>query len=250
MGRINKIRRLAILLFVAPVMASGQEGGVLLRSAPALEESGLVQFLRPRFSLKTGVQVQVVPEGGNVVLDDQASGEARPVLARGDVVYYVSVGEGKAANRFADWLLSDVGQRAIEQFRPQAGQSFTGAAGLAKSVAEVMPEGDIARGETLSYQNCGRCHVIGERNRMKGIGSTPSFALMRSFPDWQQRFGGFYTLIPHPSFSQIVDVTDPFDPSRPPVINPLELTLKELEDILAFVATIKPADLGAPLQTQ
>ena len=250
MDRINKILCLAILLFVAPLVASGQEDGVRLRIAPALEDSGLVQFLRPRFSLKTGVQVQLVPEGANVVLDDQDRDGARPVLARGDVVYYVSVGEGKAAERFADWLLSDVGQRAIGQFRPQAGQPFTGAAGLAKAVAEVMPEGDIARGETLSYQNCGRCHVIGERNRMKGIGSTPSFALMRGFPDWQQRFGGFYTLNPHPSFSQIVDVTDPFDPSRPPVINPLELTLKELDDILAFVATIKPADLGAPLQTQ
>jgi hypothetical protein len=231
-------------------MASGQEGGVRLRTAPALEESGLVQFLRPRFSLKTGVPVQVETDGANVVLDDQASSDAKPVLARGDAVYYISVGEGKGAKRFAEWLLSDVGQRAIEQFQPENGQPFTGAAGLAEAVSEVMPEGDVARGETLSYQNCGRCHVIGARNRMKGIGSTPSFALMRSFPDWQQRFGGFYTLNPHPSFSQVVDVTDPFDPARPPPISPLELTIGELDDILAFVATLKPADLGAPLQTQ
>ncbi len=250
MGRINKIRSLAILLFVAPIMASGQEDGVRLRSAPALEESGLVQFLRPRFSLKTGVPVQVVTDGANVVLDDQDSGDAKPVMARGDAVYYITVGEGKAAKRFADWLLSDVGQRAIEQFQPEGAQPFTGAAGLAEKPAEVALEGDVARGETLSYRNCGRCHVIGERNRMKGIGSTPSFALMRSFPDWQQRFGGYYTLNPHPSFSQIVDVTDPFDPARPPPIKPLELTLEELADILAFVSTIKPADLGAPLQTQ
>ena len=250
MGRITKIRRLAILLFVAPMMASGQEGGVRLRTAPALEESGLVQFLRPRFSLKTGVPVQVVTDGANVVLDDQDSADAKPVLARGDAVYYVLAGEGKDAKRFAGWLLSDVGQRAIEQFRPKSGQPFTGAAGVAETVAEVALEGDVVRGETLSYRNCGRCHVIGVRNRMKGIGSTPSFALMRSFPDWQQRFGGFYTLIPHPSFSQIVDVTDPFDARRPPPINPLELTIGELDDILAFVATIKPADLGAPLQTQ
>ncbi|WP_428540555.1 hypothetical protein [Profundibacter sp.] len=250
MDRINKILRLAILLFVAPMVASGQEDGIRLRTAPTLEESGLVQFLRPRFSLKTGVPVQVVMDGANVVLDDQASVDAKPVLARGDVVYYVSASEGNGAKRFAGWLLSDVGQRAIEQFRPENGQPFTGAAGLAEKVAEVAPEGNVARGETLSYRNCGRCHVIGARNRMKGIGSTPSFALMRSFPDWQQRFGGFYTLIPHPSFSQIVDVTDPFDPARPPPINPLELTIGELDDILAFVATIKPADLGAPLQTQ
>ena len=250
MGRITKILRLAILLFVAPMMASGQEGGVRLRTAPALEESGVGQFLRPQFSLKTGVQVQVVTGGANVMLDDQVSGDVKPVLARGDVVYYVSVGEGEGAKRFAGWLLSDVGQRTIEQFRPQTGHPFTGAAGLVETVTEVALEGDVVRGETLSYQNCGRCYVIGERNRMNGIGSTPSFALMRTFPDWQQRFGGFYTLIPHPSFSQITNVTESFDPSRPPVINPLELTIGELDDILAFVATIKPADLGAPLQTQ
>jgi len=250
MGRINKIRRLAILLFVAPLMAWGQEDGVRLRIAPVLEDSGLVQFLRPRFSLKTGVQVQVVPEGGNVVLDGQADGTAKPVLARGDVVYYVSAGQGKGAKRFSDWLLSDVGQRTIEQFRPEAGLPFTGAAGMAEIAAEIPLEGDVVRGETLSYQHCGRCHVIGEKNRMKGIGSTPSFALMRTFPDWLPRFGGFYALNPHPSFSQIVDVTDPFDVSRPPVINPLELTLEELDDILAFVATVEPANLGASLQTQ
>ncbi len=250
MGRITKILRLAILLFVAPMMASGQEDGVRLRLAPALQESGLVQFLRPRFSLKTGVAIQVVTDGANVVLDDQPIGDAKPVLARGDVVYYVSVDEGKGAKRFADWLLSDVGQRTIEQFSPETGLPFAGAAGLATKAVDVVLEGNAARGETLSYQNCGRCHVIGTRNRMKGIGSTPSFALMRSFPDWQQRFGGFYTLNPHPSFSQIVDVTEPFDPARPPVINPLRLTNKDLDDILAFVSTIKPADLGAPLQTQ
>ncbi len=157
---------------------------------------------------------------------------------------------GKGAEHFVDWLLSDVGQRTIEQFNPETGLRFTGAAGQVVKVVEDTFEGNAVRGETLSYQNCGRCHVIGERNRMNGIGSTPSFALMRTFPDWQQRFGGFYTLIPHPSFSQITNVTEPFDPSRPPVINPLELTTGELDDILAFVATIKPANLGAPLQHQ
>jgi len=250
MDRINKILHLAILLFVTPLVVSGQEDVARLHIVPALEESGLVQFLRPRFSLKTGVPLQVVKEGANVVLGDQAGGNARPVMVRGDMVYYVSAGGGAAAKRFADWLRSDVGQRAIEQFRPQTGLPFAGAAGLAETVTEVVPEGDVARGEILSYRNCGRCHVIGPRNRMKGIGSTPSFALMRSFPDWQQRFGGFYALIPHPSFSQIAGVTDRFDPARPPPISPLEMTITDLDDILAFVATIKPADLGAPLQTQ
>ena len=38
-----------------------------------------------------------------------------------------------------------------------------------------------APGEKLSYIDCGRCHVIGERNRMGGIGSTPGFAVNRTW---------------------------------------------------------------------
>ena len=82
------------------------------------------------------------------------------------------------------------------------------------------------------------------------ISTMPSFALMRSFPDWETRFATFHLLKPHGSFTQIDGVTDPFDPASPPSIMPMTMTLDELDAILAYVSGIKPADLGAPLQFQ
>ena len=92
--------------------------------------------------------------------------------------------------------------------------------------------------------------MVNEKTRMTTIGSTPSFALMRSFPDWDSRFEGFYALNPHPSFTIVAEVTGPFDETRPPPIAPLELSLEDIEAILAFVRTIEPADLGSPLKVQ
>ena len=92
--------------------------------------------------------------------------------------------------------------------------------------------------------------MIGQINRLDGIGSTPSFAVLRALGDWDARFQSFYTLRPHPAFTQVEDVTEPFDPQRPPPIAPLEMTLDDLNEILAYVEAIEAADLGAPLQFQ
>jgi hypothetical protein len=73
---------------------------------------------------------------------------------------------------------------------------------------------------------------------------------MRGFSNWRARFAGFFAINPHPSFTIIEDVTEPFDQTRPPPIVPLEMTLDDLDAILAFVSRIAPADLGAPLQYQ
>lgn len=241
-----------ISLWMPLALWAGEDDvGVFVDSA--LEQSGIMQFLQPRFSLKTGVRIAhlATPNGADVLLSDQNAPDRVPVMAREGVVYFViQANAGSPASRFVDWLLSDIGQRTIEQFKPKTGQPFSGAAGMVAEVVEITLQGDVAKGETLSYRNCGRCHVIGEQNRMKGIGSTPSFALLRTFPDWQNRFEGFYALNPHPSFSQITGITAPFDPMRPPPINPLVLSIKQLEDILAFVGTIEPADLGAALEHQ
>ena len=54
----------------------------------------------------------------------------------------------------------------------------------------------------------------------------------------------------HGAFTQVEDVTPPFDPLSPSPIVPVEMTLDDLDAILAYVWTIKPADLGAPIQSQ
>jgi hypothetical protein len=91
--------------------------------------------------------------------------------------------------------------------------------------------------------------VVSDKNRMNSIGSTPSFAVLRTLRDWEDRFQAFYVLKPHPAFTQIEDVTEPFDPTRPSPIAAVEMTLDDLENIMAFVQGIAPADLGRPVQS-
>ena len=57
----------------------------------------------------------------------------------------------------------------------------------------------------------------------------------------------FWTYRPHPVFTQIEGVTDPFPPNRPANVYPISLTLKELDIIINFARTIEPADLGPDL---
>ena len=56
-----------------------------------------------------------------------------------------------------------------------------------------------------------------------------------------------YARIPHPALTQLEGVSPPFNPASPPASQPLWLTVKQLQDILTYVSTLEPADLGAPL---
>lgn len=103
---------------------------------------------------------------------------------------------------------------------------------------------DYAPGEKLALMNCGRCHVVGPKNRMGGIGSTPSFAVLRTLPDWEERMKAFWTLRPHPAFTQVEGMTEPFPPHLPPHVHPIRLTLQELDAIIAYARSVEPADLG------
>lgn len=105
-------------------------------------------------------------------------------------------------------------------------------------------EEEWAPGEKLTLINCGRCHVIGSRNRMGGISSTPSFMVIRGWEAWEDKAKAFWTLNPHPAFTQIEGVTPPFAPDRPSPIHPVTLTPDEVEAILAYMRTVEPADLG------
>lgn len=253
---------LIIGLVLVPGVARPQARDFTLFASPALIDAGLMKFLLPRFSLKTGVLIELktldkkgaVPAGADVVIADivlATAGKSAPaMLGLGKTFYVVSINASAKATRFVDWLLAEIGQRTIEQFKRDGKQLFKSAASAEAPPAPAALTGNKAAGEALSYTRCGRCHVIGEKNRMKGIGSTPSFAVVRAIPDWQTRFETFYTRNPHPSFTQIPGVTPPFNITRPPPISPLELTLEGLDDILAFVATIEAADLGAPIRHQ
>lgn len=244
----NLVSAFAICIML-PVLAKAQD--FTLSTAPELAESGFLKFIMPRFSLKTRVRPHL--QTGVTEADafwDAESGA--PVMQGLGQIFYLRIADvdtpaGKKAQRFADWLSSDVGRRTIEQFTLNDAVVFSNVQVAVAVEQTVVFKGNAERGEKLAFTNCARCHVIGTRNRMKGIGSTPSFGLMRGLPDWQERFMTFYVRPPHPAITQIEGITEPFDPARPPTIQPLILTQAEVEDILTFVATVEPVDLGAPL---
>ena len=233
------------VFWISPATANDKE--LTLTAPTELADSGLLKFMLPRFSLKTGVRV-TIGENGALAITDSPPGV--PIISRGDAVFYLGEPEDAAAARFADWLVSDVGRRTLESFAPESGPVFTAYAEQQKTEEVQSFDGDANTGEEISLSHCGRCHVINERNRMNGLGSTPSFSVLRSLSDWPYRFEVFYVLNPHPSFTQIEGVTAPFDKTRPSPIAPVEMTLDDLDAILAFVAAMAPADLGAPIQHQ
>ncbi len=251
--RIGKILIIASFL-VAAGSAVAQEKSFELTVSDELVDSGLMKHLLPRFSMKTSVRVTVVPDGGDVVLAPDAP-DGAPALSGAGTTYLIGLPGSDAASaphaeRFRDWLLSEVGQRTVASFTKDGAPAYTGAAGATVAAAATAFNGDRVKGQKLSLQHCGRCHVIGEINRMNGLGSTPSFSVLRSLPDWDERFEVFYILKPHGAFTQIEGVTPAFDPEHPSPIYPLQISLADLEEIMAFVSDIAPADLGAPIKHQ
>lgn len=246
---------LALVFGGQSVLAQGKE--ITLAAPGDLATSGFLKYLLPRFSLKTGIRVNVtdLADAGaaDIVLGPAEAVQGTPVMRSDASLYSMAMAQaapGEFATRFADWLVSETGQRTINTFAVDGAQPFQGAVGEVVQAAASGIDGDADKGLKLSVTKCGRCHVVGEINKMKGIGSTPSFALMRTFGDWENRFRAFYVLKPHPAFTQVADLTPPFDETHPPPIAPVELTLDDLDAILAFVSQIEPADLGKPLQSQ
>ena len=244
----NSLVILISLMLTAALPVSAQDRQITLAAPSELVESGFLKFVLPRFSLKNSIRVQIVEGDAQAVLTTDGG---RDVFSGNGQTYgLVIADETDFTARFADWITSEAGLRAIEGFKIDGAAVYGPPEAVEAEVAVLAFDGDAAEGETLSLLHCGRCHVVGERNRMAGIGSTPSFAVLRTFPDWEDRFTAFYVLRPHGAFTQITDVTPPFDPERPSPITPVELTLDELDNILAYVAEVMPADLGAPIQHQ
>mgnify|MGYP006158933055 FL=1 len=229
-----------------PAVAQAQSADFTVSATREIRDTGFLQHLLPRFSLKHGVRITQVDEGGDIVI----GGKGVPVFAGLDKIWSVTGSKAAGPDLFMEWLLSEIGKRTIESFKLDSVAVFTAQVKDQKVAPVLAFEGDLVQGEALSLAHCGRCHVINETNRMKGMGQTPSFALMRTFDDWDNRFATFFVLNPHPSFTQIAGITESFAAHLPPAIVPLEITQAEIDHILSYVATITPADLGAPLQSQ
>ena len=240
------LRKLALVLALMPHAVAAQDKAFSLAAPDALVETGFFKYLLPRFSLKTGVRITLVEAQADATVGPVGT----PVFAQGDTIWHLDKTDGADTDAFLDWLLSDVGKRTIDAFAPDGTALFSADVQTVAPIRTTILSGDAALGEGVSLEKCGRCHVVNEKNRMNAIGSTPSFALMRTFPDWQERFETFFILNPHPAFTQVEDVTEPFAENLPSPIAPVEVTLDEIEAITAYVGTIAPADLGAPIKSQ
>lgn len=240
---------LLLLVWGVPAHVLAQEGRkeVLITAPSALIDTGVFDYILPRFRLKTQITVTLVDGPADVQF---LPSTGKPILQRGEVVYGIQTRvESPVATRFTDWLTSEVGRKTILAYAPNGAAVFQLPQAQTAEIKAREITGDAVLGLAQSRQKCARCHVV-EKGGMNSIGSTPSFFLLRSFGDWDVRFGGFYTLNPHPAFTIIPDVTEPFDKTRPAPIVPIELTVQELEAIIAYVEGLPPADLGAPLRHQ
>ena len=232
---------LAAILISGPAFA--QDKAFDLQAPAALVETGFLKHLLPRFSLKKGIRITVTDGAGDASLGPDGT----PVFKSDDTIWHLSASDDPDTAAFQDWLLSDVGKRTIEAFKKDGAPTFTADVGTQEVVEVATFDGDAALGETVSLTKCGRCHVVNDSNKMNAIGSTPSFRLMRTFADWQQRFEIFYVLKPHAAFTQVTDITPPFPDNLPSPIAPIEVTQDEIEAIVAYMGSIAPADLGAPI---
>lgn len=238
---------ISLALSLLATAALAQEKRFTLAAPEVLAQSGVLKFILPRFSLKTGVRITIVsPDAPH----DAAFGAQGTPVFQGEELWAFSAGPSPHAARFLDWLTSDVGKRTIDSFKVDGAAPFSSDVVVQVSQEVAAPEGDTLLGEAVSLERCGRCHVVNHKNRMKAIGSTPSFAVLRTFGDWRDRFETFYVLKPHGAFTQIAEVTPPFPETSPSPIVPIELTLDELDAVVAYVASIAPADLGAPIKAQ
>ncbi len=228
-------------------MATTAQADLTLRMSDEMLAQGFDKQILPRFKFKHRITVTAVTDTDADMVFGPEGNRVFQII-EGEPVRLEILTENPEAKTFLDWLKSGPGKAAIEGFKPEGTQVYT-TEQTAVVVEKVETfDGDKEDGSRLAIVHCGRCHVVDKRNRMGGIGSTPSFAALRGRENWSDLFRAFWAHNPHPSFTQVEGVTEPFDPNKELHVAPVEITMDEIEAITAFVATITPKELGRPVQ--
>lgn len=116
---------------------------------------------------------------------------------------------------------------------------ITGLAVLLAAPPFALAQGDAEQGRKFAEKHCSRCHVVGDYNPMGGISSTPSFQLLvKRRPDYQYRFQTFFDEHPHPAFLSFEGEEREME-HLPPNAAPVEITYEDIENLAAFVETLK-----------
>ncbi|MEL6520084.1 MAG: hypothetical protein AAFQ66_03925 [Pseudomonadota bacterium] len=238
---------LATFVWLLWAVPSAAQDAVSLSVPPEMIESGFTKHILPRFKFKHRVALD--PVTGDAPLAISTEGQGVRVFDGPDATAYWLTGDGPAFEKFRDWLESTPGLAAVTSFEIDGVPQYSAPDKTVAAPAPKQIEGDSVLGARLALVHCGRCHVVDQRNRMGGIGSTPSFAALRGRDRWQDLFTAFWTANPHPSFTQIDGVTEPFTEERPAHVAPIEITLDEIDAITAFVGGLEAKDLGRPVQS-
>ncbi len=218
---------------------------------PDLPE-GLISYLLPRFTLKTQVRFTRLPKDGDLqfIVRDTEQSVAIFDLADGTRGYLRAASwlqDDPDYVKFKDWLLSDAGRATILDYQ-EAGQAVATPVDPEPEVEmPVVIVGDAAVGEALSLEHCSRCHKVDRANKYSGMDSSPSFHAMRGFDDWFVRFSSFYTVSPHKALISVQGSGISKDRDLIPIA-PIDLTIEQVNDIVAFVHSLEPLDLGRPIQ--
>ncbi len=110
-------------------------------------------------------------------------------------------------------------------------------AGMTLSAGGALAEDLNTTGERVATEHCSRCHVVSDANRMGGIGSTPSFKLLRRMPDWEERYSTFFARNPHPSFVTVEGLS--VERTLPPNAAPITLTVQQVEALMVYVRSMQ-----------
>jgi len=245
MHYVRRVLLVALCSWTLPLQAASL-------SIAADMPSGLIDYVLPRFALKTQIRFDRIPGDGDLQFRSDVGEFGVPIFQLRDG----TVGHLHAARwlqsdpvfvRFRDWLQSEAGRATFSDYR-ENGQAIAEPVDLVvEAPIEVVIIGDATAGESLSLTHCSRCHKVDRAAKYSGMDSSPSFHAMRGFDDWFLRFSSFFTVSPHKALIIVQGSGIEKDESLI-TIAPIELTMTDINDIVAFVHTLEPLDLGRPIQ--
>lgn len=246
------IKNMLISGFVAVFSVSAMAERLTFSVAPEVP-AALIDYVMPRFSLKTRVRFERVDADG-IVQFVAGSSAGTPIFELLDgaipVSLVVDAGYQDTADveAFRTWLLSEPGRAAIGDFTMDGVAVAAPAAKQQAAAIQIAIVGDVEVGRDLSLSHCTRCHKVDRADKYSGLDNSPSFHAMRSFDDWYVRFSRFYAVSPHKALI-IVEGSGITKDESLISMQPIRLSVNEVNDIVAFVHSLEPLDLGQPIQS-